>query len=73
MSYLKYIKDIRIETGEFYIAKQISKYRYRVIYKKGIWYFPDKEILIMSFIYETNDGKYKAKEITKQEAFLEMI
>jgi len=75
MSYSKYIKDTRILTGEFYIAKRISERNYKIIYKKGDWFFPqnnDKKVSIW-WIKESNDGKYKYEEITEQDAFLEML
>ena len=75
MSYSKYIKDVRVKTGEFYIAKRISESNYKVIYKKGAWFFPrnnDKKVSI-SWIKESNDGTYKYEEISEQDVFLEML
>ena len=71
----KYIKDIRLETGEFYIAKKIKNKGYKIIYSKGTWGFSNcrNEIVPIEWILITNGGKYKAKEINKLEAFMEMI
>lgn len=75
MGYSKYIKDVRVRTGEFYIAKKISKDRYKIIFIKGSWGFqsPDSDIVDEKWVFTENDGKYKSEYISKQEAFLEML
>ena len=75
MSYSKYIKDVRVKTGEFYIAKKISENHYEIIYKKGDWRFPldNEKVVSIWWIIESNDGKYKYKEINEQDAFLEVV